>query len=378
MKRSVIEQARNLMKRRKFGIVVRLLESESYARKYKGSFEYYLALGTSCLYLDDDGDAARYYDEARKIHINSSELLLGQAALFLRRGDNAKAIQYYLDVLDMDPGNQMAKGAMEFIRTKGRDFLEVQRIKSNGKIQKYYPPLGTNPDIIRNLVLVGIAAAAVLALVLVFMPKSSEKWNGERGNLSDIALTGKERRDAVTENPSANKVHYILSNEAAVKSIENAVMYWHAHRDNPARVEINRILNSNATDTIKGKAKQLQGRLSKVTFETFREKGKENDNYPYSEVESDHVLYDGCYVAWTGTIANPTEESDGSWRCVLFVGYHEGLHLEGTVDVVFRPENRSPINPERPIRILGVVGEKNGKIVLDGRAVYQPVKGVFD
>lgn len=359
------------MRRRKFGLVVRMLES--YAQNYRGSFEYYLALGTSCLYIDDDGKAARYYDAARRLRINNSELLLGQAALFLRHGDNTNALDYYLQVQSIDPNNRVAKDAIEFMRTNGRNYEELQRIKSNGKIRKYYPRVGVNPDIIRNFVLLGIVAVLVLWAVVANRPRQGVKWNGERGDLSGIAITANEKKNALSGELSANSVHFIMDNEMVVKSYEDAAMYWQSGRDNPCRVEINRILNSNASASFKVKASKLQMFLKELTFDTL----PESDNYSYAKVENDPVLYNGCYVAWKGKIANPEECADGSWKCVLFVGYHKGIHVDGTVDVVFRPERRSPVNPEKPIEILGVVTVKNGKISLDGCGVH-PLKDNAD
>lgn len=367
MKRTVLEQARNLMRRRKFGMATRLLES--YAANYRGSFEYYLALGTSCLYLDDEGNAAKYYQAARDIHVNSSELLLGQAAIFLRHGNNAKALQYYLDVLDMDPNNQVAKDAMEFIRTRGKDFSAVQKLKSNGGIKKYYPQVGTNPDIIRNCILGGIVFVLAVIFAIVIWPSEKMDWAGN--GVPNLALTPYEKRNALADELSSKAVHYILGNDDVEKCYDNAGMYWANHRDNPARVEINRILNSNASVSIKTKALELQGRLSKVTFDNLIE--NPGDNYSYSKVEEDPVLYEGCYVAWAGTIANLEQHKDGTWTCQLLVGYHDGEHVEGTVDVVFQKDFL--INPSKPIKILGIVCVKSGKIYLDGTAIHQFVKG---
>jgi len=371
MAKGVLQQARILMRRRKFGTAIRFLES--YIANYKGSFEYYLALGTSCLYAGDEGNAGKYYKIAREIRINNSELLLGQAAIFLRRGETSKALSYYLDILNIDPGNETARDAMEFIRFKGNDFNEIQRLKQNGKIERFYPPLGINPDIIRNCVLIGLALGIIISPVIVLRPREGVKWNGDRGNLSNLELTNGEQRNAVAQDLAAGTVHYILDNDTVNQCYEDAVMYYQNQRDNPARVQINRLLNSNATASIKQKAYILQSYLSEITFDKL----KSEDNYTYSQVDSDHVLYNGCYVAWTGTIADPKTNDDGSWQCKLLVGYHEGKHVDDIVPVIFTPENFSPVNPDRPIRILGVVTEQNGRITLSGRSIYQPVSGKF-
>ncbi len=372
MRRSLLEQARNLMKRRKFGTAARLLEGNSF--NYKGSFEYYLALGTCSLYLDDEVSAAKYYESARGIHANSSELLLGQAALFLRHGNNANALQYYLDVLEVDPENKVAKEALEFIRTKGKDYMVVQRLVSNGGIKRFYPQLGTNPDVIRDCFFAGMLLVLLVVFVSIIWPREKVHYNGKRADLSNLELSTGEKKNSITDEISSNTVHFYLDNDTSELSYGNAVNYFQEGRDNAAHVEINRILNSNAVPSIKVKASLLLGQLSDLTFDTL----PDVDNYSYETVSDNRVLYGGCFVAWQGRIANPVENSDGSWQCDLMIGYEDLIHHKGTVPVVFKPERRSPVNPERPIRILGVVSEKAGKIYLDGRAIYQPVKGKFE
>ena len=380
MAHSVLQQARYLMKRRKFGFAIRLLES--YIANYKGSFEYYLALGTSCLYIGDEGDAAKYYQFAREIHINSSELLLGQAALFLRHGNTVKALQYYMDILDIDPNNENAKAAMEFIRTKGKDYAAIQRLKENRKIEKFYPPLGLNPDIIRNSVFIALLLVLGIFIGIKLVPREGVSVKGPRANLEKVMPSAEARKDPIAHDLSSNTVHYIMEATEINKSINNAIMYCQNHRDNPARVEINRILNSNARAEFKQSAYMLQDYLTEMTFVNFTDKknypNADEDNYSYSKVEGDHVLYNGCYVLWTGTVSNGQTNEDGSWQGSLLVGYQDGKHVEGIVDVYFSPDHLSKINPDRPIRILGVVTEKSGKLLLDGRAIHQPVSGKFD
>ncbi|MBP5359820.1 MAG: hypothetical protein J6Y69_11645 [Treponema sp.] len=373
MGKTILQQARLLMRQRRFDFATRLLES--YSQEYKGSFEFYLALGTSYLYLGSYGEASKYYDLARGIKINNTELLIGQGAIYLSRGDITHALQYYLNAMEIDPNNEVALDALEFIKKNAKNFIEIQKLKSKGTIKDFYPPIGINPLIIRNCVMVGLLIGIIVSLFIIFWPREKVKYDGPRADLSALKLTTGEKKNAVSEDLSTAAVHYILDNETINKSYENIVMYYSEHRDNPARVEINRLINSNASPSIKQKALQLKAHLSDdITFDKLEEK----DNYSYEKVESDHILYEGCFVAWTGAIADPGNGDDGSWYCTLLVGYETSKHLEGAVNVIFRPENVSPVNTDRPIRILGVVSEVGGKIYLDGRSVYQPVSGKFE
>src|SRR5574344_912853 len=139
MSRSVLDTAHTLIKRRKFSSAITMLESSS--ESYINDFDYYLTLAISCLYVGDVGNAFSYFGKAREIKLTDTNLLLGQAAIFLRRGDTDRAVQYYLDVLNNEPANETALAAMEFIRRDG-DYSTICKWVDSGKIERFYPPLG--------------------------------------------------------------------------------------------------------------------------------------------------------------------------------------------------------------------------------------------
>ena len=58
---------------------------------YEDNYEFYLTLGIACLYVGDIGAASSYFQLARRIKLTDTRLLMGQAAIFLRRGDTARA-----------------------------------------------------------------------------------------------------------------------------------------------------------------------------------------------------------------------------------------------------------------------------------------------
>ncbi len=85
MAQDVLTIAWKFMRRRKFATAIRLLEGRK--EIYEGNFEYYLALGIACLYAGDIGYAVVNFQQARNLKLTDTRLLLGQAAIFLRRGD---------------------------------------------------------------------------------------------------------------------------------------------------------------------------------------------------------------------------------------------------------------------------------------------------
>ena len=105
MAKDALSLAWSDMKCRHFATAIKRLESR--ADVYEENFEYYLTLGIACLYVGDIGASSSYFQMARKIKLTDTRLLIGQAAIFLRRGDTARAIQYYLEILGNAPQNSV-------------------------------------------------------------------------------------------------------------------------------------------------------------------------------------------------------------------------------------------------------------------------------
>lgn len=362
MARDVLTVAWQLMKRRKFATAIKLLEDR--LEIYENNFEYYLMLGTACLYVGDIGSAVTYYQRARNIKLTDTRLLLGQAVIFLRRGDTDRALQYYMDVRDNDPANEIAKKAMEFIRTRG-DYDTICRWVDTGRIEQFYPPLGVNPDTVSKIIIGSLSAILVTLLVMVFVPKKDYS-EGKRQNVTELTLTTEEKNNPQEKDLSSHAYSYILNDKQIAKSYNDALMYFQSHRDNAAQVEINRILNSNASFSIKQKAQVLMSYLEVPTFDTL------SDSPDYSAVQKEPVLYMDCWVAWGGKISNAVLNNDGSYTCQLLVGYESGKVVDGIVTVTFKVTPN--IAFDQPVKILGKISSEDNKVYLEGRAVYQSVK----
>ena len=123
MARDVLTDARRFMRMRRFKQALILLQNRS--AYYEENFEYFLLLATVYLYLGDTGNASVYFQKARNIHLTDTNLLLGQAALFLRRGDTARAIQYYIDILDFNIRDPLQYSCLENPRDGGAWWADV-------------------------------------------------------------------------------------------------------------------------------------------------------------------------------------------------------------------------------------------------------------
>lgn len=362
MPRDVLDVASKMLSRRDFPSAIKLLEGRS--EIYEGNFAYYILLANACLYAGDAGTASMYYQKAREIKLTDTALLLGQAALFLRRGNTDRALQYYLEVLDGDPENKIVKKALEFIRTQG-DYDTICRWIDNGKIERFYPPISSRSGKILGIAVP--AAACVLGAIFAFFlfrsPRSVSK--GNRADLSALALSSDETKYAQEKDMASSAYAFILSNKEITESYERSRRYFQAYRDNAAQIEINRILHSNASLSIKQKARVLMSYLSSPTFDTI------SDNPSYEDAVKNPVLYEDCYAVWSGRVSNAAVQGT-SYRFDLLVGYETMEKVTGIVPVRFKSD--PGITSSLPVKVLGKIVFENGKMNLEGYSVYQSVK----
>lgn len=372
---SPLEKAHSLLQRRKFSHVISLLESGNNPEFYRESFDYFLTAGIACLYLGDIGSAGAYFQRARHIRMTDTTLLCAQAVLFLRRGYVDRAISYYVDVLDYDPDNKLALDAMEFIRAHGT-YEEICKTIDSGEIERFYPPLGINPDVIKRIALSVLAGVALAFLIFNFGNFSRSirgirlPVSGQRADLSSLFLSVDELGNARSKDLSGGVYKYILTDSQIKKSYDLAMKHFQDYRENASQIEINRILNSNASDAIKAKANMISTYFKEATFDSLADY---NDNIEYADVAKEPELYLGCMVAWSGRVSNAVTEGT-SYRCDLLVGYENMERVEGFVPLFFEVAPYPAIDGERPVKVLAKIQVENGKILLRGRAVYQPVK----
>jgi tetratricopeptide (TPR) repeat protein len=341
--------------------------------RYNGSFRYFYLLAVSCLHVGDFGGALAYFKAAREVKIRHPGVLLGFAVLYLRRGEIDKAVDFYLEVQELDERNRIAKRALKIIRTYA-GAGNFSAWLDSGDLPKLYPPIPRAGLSWNRLVVSAAAVFAVLALVTGLLINSRVIPNpflrrGDRKGITEISLEREDREQPVE---TGGSYRYILTRSQVLDTYERALALFTEYRDEAAKTSLNRILESNASPGVKNKTRILLSYLEPPGFDTF----VRQDNFAYAEVMKDPALYRDCHVIWRGMATN-MDLLENLTAFDFLVGYDTRKTLEGIVPVVF--DKTVSLNPERPLEVLGrivpVSTEKGPGIRLEGVAIHQPAGG---
>jgi tetratricopeptide (TPR) repeat protein len=345
----ILTKAIRSLRRRKYGDVITLLQPE--VVRYHDSFNYYYILGSACLRAGDLGGAFTYFKRARDIKMREPLVLLGMAIYYLQRGDTERAVDIYLEVLDTEPRNRIAKKALLVLR-KYSGTEALQDWIDSGKSFHLFPPLPKMPlTADRFLLPLGLILALGLigGALVAFRIIPSDQDASERIRLPGIALEQEERETPVQIGGS---YRYILTRNQVLEIYENARKLFTEYRDEAAKLSLNRLIESNASDPVKNKARLLISYMDVPGFDTFKTIYKKDDNFSYRTIKQDPVLYRDCYVIWQGMATNMDLQND-STSFDFLINYDTRRTLEGIVKVQF--DFAASIDMERPIQVLGKV-----------------------
>jgi len=360
----LLRKAAFLAKKKDFEGAFKILNAE--ADRYGDSFKFYYLFGVICLHCGSYVEALSNLRRAKQIKMNEPSVMLGLAALYLKRMDTAQAVDYYLDVKEINPGNRIAKRALNVIR-KYSSSQALSEWLTAKRLSKLFPPIPSPGISVKTVLTVALSllAAAVLTYALLVnfnvLPGSVKKQT--RRNTSEFLLSAQERSKPVE---TGGSYMFILTRDQATTLYDRALSLFSSFRDEEAKLSLNRILESNASDGIKNKARLLFSYMEVPGFDNFNR----NDNPSYSEViKSEPVLYRDVHVIWSGMATN-VEITDEYTRFDFLVGYDTRRTLEGIVPVIFKMP--VSINTDRPLEVLGrIVLTSPSDIMLEGAAIHQ-------
>ena len=360
-RKSPLQKAHKYLRARNYSKVISLLEP--LVLEYKESFDFFFVLGTACLYVEDIGGADAYYKSARRLRPENCEILKAQGVLNLRLGNVTRALELYLHVLDLNPGDAVATGALEFIRRNSNPGKMEEKVRS-GSLKKFYPKTGLHPAIVPSCIIV--LAICAMGVLFVNNYKTLLGLNGARGvDLSAYEPSEEDLKNPLSKNLINNDYKYFLTIEQVNEYRVNARSFFEKKRDNEARRYINMILRSNASDSIKSYVNGIAKYLEEPRFDTI------TDNYTLKQVLEDVYQYENCWVVWSGRVSN-VEENEKIYKCNFLVGYENLDRIDGIVTLVF--EQPVSISNEKPIEVLArITVTEDGELILRGRAIHQPL-----
>ena len=361
----LLSKAARLAKRRDFDGALKILKAEE--DRYYGSFKYYYLYAVICLHSGSLMEALDCFRRARQIKMKDPLIMLGLAALHLKRMDTVQAVDYYLDVQEIDPKNKIAKKALAVIR-KYSAAEALSGWLTPARLAKLYPPIpspAVSFKMILNALLI-LAAVFILtyALLVKFRVMPSPLKSRAVRPVSEFVLSRQERGAPVEVGGS---YMYILTRDQALGLYDKALSLFTSYRDEAAKINLNRILESNASEALKGKSRLLLTYMEVPGFDNF----KRSDNVSFSDVRNEPVIYRDVYVIWRGMATN-IEITDEHTRFDFLAGYDTRRTLEGIVTVIF--DRPVAINSERPLEVLGKIVLPEGGASgfrLEGTAIYQ-------
>jgi hypothetical protein len=355
MKGKSLGEARALFRARKFTDVIRILEPNVF--QYRESLEYFRLLGFSCLQAGDFGGAFSYISRAWQLKDDDVNVILGLAAIHFRRAENESALKRWLEAIEIQPTNPIARRGLDLLR-KGMTADALQTFIDSGKIKTLYPPLARRTH--RGTILIVLLCVVALAGVAYAAYRLTEpRTASDRPGVSVIEIpSGLSSLVDV-----GTSYTYMLSEREVQQLFAKIKKDLLSYRDNLAAMDANRILLSNAAPAIRERARLLKGFVTPAGFDTLR------DAAAYTTVRTQPGLYDACSVQWRGKIANLKITKDAI-DFDLLVGYDQEKELQGIVPVTL-PFAVDLANGGS-LEVLGQVVSKTGSdISLLGIAVHK-------
>ena len=343
----ILTKAIHLAKKKNYNEAIKILEAE--AGRYYGSFTYYYILGICYLYSNIFGVALTFMKLAMEQKLRDPNTLLGMAALYLNHGDTDKAVDLYLEVQTIDETNRIAKKALGVIR-KYPGPENISTWIDSGKLRTLYPPFPQAALPFKTLLFragLGMAALIIIFGITLRTGVISLPASASLRELPVEIELAREEMDAPVQ--TGGSYRYVLTRSQVLDEYNDARRLFTEYRDEAAKVKLNRLLESNASEPIKNRARLLISYMTVPGFDTFRT-FREEDKFTYSDVLKEPFIYRDCHVVWRGMATNLNLQMNHTSFDFL-IGYDTYRVMEGIVQVEFN--FAVPVNTERPVEILG-------------------------
>ena len=251
MVKTALDRAERLFAAGRYADLIPLLEPQ--VPVYRESPRFYYLLGASCLRAGDAGGAFTYLKRAEQLAPENIDIELALAALYVRRGETEKAVTSYLAVLERKPGHRAARRALSILRKESSPEALAALVET-GKIARLYPKSQRLPPRLIGL-LTGVVLCAIIASAVLFLgPTASRLYSviaAPRVARPEVAAISLDMADRAAPVTTGGSFRYLLTDSQTLAAFERAKAYFQQYRDNAALIEINRLLGSNASASIR-------------------------------------------------------------------------------------------------------------------------------
>ncbi|WKC57714.1 tetratricopeptide repeat protein [Borrelia sp. P9F1] len=347
----------------RYSEVVKLLEKEIFL--YKNYYFYHYILGMAYLRMGNLTNAQTYLKKAYTLNPTDPDIKQSIAILLVAQGKEDMAIRIWLKMIEENQDTKRSELSLETIRRnpiQGTLFLNKRNM-----YDKLFPEIkAKRGETLSGSIKISAAVVGLVSLVSaiflftdskeVFTPQSISKSKNKKNinnitaYIDDIKINNKEK----IENDEGQFV-FILTETEIKNSFQKIKTHLKENKDNFARIEINKILNSNASESIKLKAKNLASFISRPDFITF------NDYLDLKKIKKTPLIYSNAYVKWEG-IVNNIEKRDSIVYFDFYVGYNKSA-LEGIITA--KTTFDIDIDSKDSVEILGQIDYTKNKLTLN-------------
>ena len=354
---SFLKKAERAYRNREFAETIRLLEPQVFI--YRQNPRFYYLLGMACIRTGDFAGAYSYLKRAEQLDPQNLEVKAAVAIVHLKRYETEQSIRYWLEILDEDPHNSYAKRGLDALR-KRADPEGIEELFDSGKVFRLLPSPGFYlPRKAKwglGILILCVLAASAYKVGLPLLKPLLQK-EALRPEIASIQLD----KGSSLVDPSS-RARYMLTQKEISESFQKIKELLQGYQDTEARVQMNRLLLSNATRDVKEKVRALLPYLKEPSFLTLK------SSVSYQEVMKDPYLYEGCYVRWKGRVTN-VRISEKEITFDLLVGYQDQKVLEGIVPVTL--QFSAKVDPSFAYEVLGEVVLKGNSIQLRGVSLHE-------
>jgi tetratricopeptide (TPR) repeat protein len=365
-----LHSAIKLLKRKDFLEAIHNLEE--YIIENPDNYLGHYYMGLAYIFRELYDEAYEHINKANSLTENDANTTNALAFLNLKYNNVDEAINYWLDILDFDKKNYLARRNLDKVKKaknvdrliKNASPLEFINFKVRTPLNFKLPKIpGINSKVLK-ISSITIISIGIIALLFIYLPKTkfltqrkTKQLNVkklEALNLPDI------EKDYIIDKDIKKSVYNVKPEE--IKKLFTATKVFIKNKEyNKATVNINKVLHSNAGILIKERFKILKSFI--VTRETFQLK----DNIEFSTLMNLPLIYEDTQVVWEGKIEDIDIDKKAQLsRFNLFV--KEDNDSIGIARIVFNKLFTSLTNGKN-IRISGTfikIDEKNRYPLIEG------------